>query len=711
MKKNRKIFFVCLAVFTMFVSACSSNNDYNKGEWSELYRINVGGKYGFINENGDIVIEPQFDEAFFNFKKGEVCFARTGERRGLINTEGEFVVELDKGINFVWSYRNGIACCHGENNRFGIIDINGVIVLPIVYSDITEDDTTGFIVQDTVGNMGYVNNRGEFIVPCVYNEVKGFGDGLARVKKDDDWMFIDKKGDVIELLECDEILSGFGDNRAFVRQNGSVNMIDRHGKVIKSVDADSVFLFCEGYATFMKNGKYGKLDTNGNVFIEAKFDDLYGYIDGFAQYRKNDLFGVIDTNGNVVVDASHNLACANIKGYSLLLGQDSVNNGYPITYYDKSGNVVWKDMPGNLFSWPAVPTKEDYIAYFDSKLSELDPIEGIYYVSFNKMAVDRENDHASSNGSNSNFYAIRRSETNKDEFLAYVIDKDKPYYTWVKKFVQIGESNAYAVVNNDEKSTWSEDGKLVFDDPSHFEITLRTGGNDYYNWYVQCDFMKDYPSEAIYEQVQQAEWSGSGFAIADGYVATNYHVVNGAKSINIKGVNGDTEETYKGYVVATDREHDLAILRIVDKKFEGFDAIPYCIGKTVPEVGDDVFVLGYPKTNTMGQEVKLTNGIISAESGFKGDASMYQISAPVQPGNSGGPLFDNEGNVIGIICAKHADAENANYAVKVSYLFSLVNSSGIGIKMPEKNNVSTKSLSKKVKQVKPFVYLIECRSH
>ena len=368
-------------------------------------------------------------------------------------------------------------------------------------------------------------------------------------------------------------------------------------------------------------------------------------------------------------------------------------------------------MPGNLFSWPAVPSKEDYIAYFDSKLSELDPIEGIYYVSFNKMAVDRENDHASSNGSNSKFYAIRRSETNKDEFLAYVIDKDKPYYTWVKKFVQIGESNAYAVVNNDEKSTWSEDGKLVLDDPSHFEITLRTGGNNYYNWYVRCDFLKDYPSAAIYEQVQLAEWSGSGFAIADGYVATNHHVVNGAKSINIKGVNGDTKETYKGYVVATDLEHDLAILKIVDKKFEGFDAIPYCIGKTVPEVGDDVFVLGYPKTNTMGQEVKLTDGIISAESGFKGDASMYQISAPVQSGNSGGPLFDNEGNVIGIICAKHADAENANYAVKVSYLFSLVNSSGIGIKLPDKNNVSSKSLSKKVKKVKPFVYLIECRSH
>lgn len=743
--KTRIIFHAFLIAVFFLVLSCTSKGNHDSISANELYRINVGGKYGFINENGDIVIEPQFDEVSFKFKSTGVCFARIGDRKGLINASGDFVAELDKDIEWVWEYKNGVARCVGKNDKYGIVDETGRVVLPLVYSDITRDDTIGFIVKDTLDNMGYVNIRGEFIVPCVYDDVKGiaeglmvvvtsskcgyvdtlgnwvidsvyddaraFGNGVARVKRGDHWMFIDKKGNVVESLKYDEILTGYNDNRAFVKQNGPILMVDRQGNVIKQIEADSVYGFREGYATFKKNDRYGMLDTNGNVLIQAKYEKLFGLYDGFVACEKNGLWGIIDTCGNVVIEASHTQGCAKAKGYALLWGEDIVNNEYAETLYDYKGNIIWKDMPGNKFSWPDAPTKEDYVAYFDSKLSELDPIEGIYYVTFNRMAVDRENDHASSNGSNSKFYAIRRSETNKDEFLAYVIDKDKPYYTWVKKFVQIGESNAYAVVNDDEKSTWSEDGKLVLDDPSHFEITLRTGGNNYYNWYVQCDFLKDYPSAAIYEQVQQAEWSGSGFAIADGYVVTNYHVINGAKVINVKGINGETDETYKGYVVATDREHDLAILKIVDKKFKGFDAIPYCIGKSVPEVGDDVFVLGYPKTNTMGQEVKLTNGIISAQSGFKGDASMYQISAPVQPGNSGGPLFDNEGNVIGVICAKHADAENANYAIKVSYLFSLVNSSGIGIKMPDKNMVTTKSLSKKVKQVKPFVYLIECSSH
>lgn len=745
-KKN--VFFAILFAVLGLVSSCTSKGAKDTNKATELYRINVGGKYGFINENGDIMIEPQFDDAGFFFKANDVCFAKLGERKGLIDTSGKFVAELDKSISFVATSGRRLAICIGINNKEGIIDKTGAIILPLQYSNVYWDEEKGFIVEDTLGNMGYVNNLGEFVVPCKYDEVNGyteglmlvstngkigyvdtlgrwlidsiyddariFGDGLARVKKDGRFFFIDHHGKEEESLNFDEILTGLNNNRAFVKQNGMTYLIDRNGRIIKQVDVDSVRGFVEGLARFKQNGKYGFLDTNGNVTIPAKYDTISDYFkDGYADFKSSGKYGVINTCGNIIIKATHNLDAGKIEDYSLLYGRDSIDGNYLMTYYDKEGNVIWKDMPGKTFVWPTVPTKEDYVAYFDTKLSELDPIEGIYYVTFNQMAVDRENDHASSNGSNSKFFAVIRGKENKDEFYAYVIDKEKPYAYWVKKFVQIGESNTYAIINSDEtrSSNWTEDGKLILEDPNHFEVTLRTGGNNYYNWYVQCEFTKDYPSSAIYEQVQQAEWTGSGFAIADGFIATNYHVTNGAKTINIRGVNGDMDESYKGFVVASDREHDLAIIKIVDKDFKGFDAIPYCIGKSVPEVGDDIFVLGYPKTNTMGQEVKLTDGLISAASGFKGDESMYQISAPVQPGNSGGPLFDGDGNVIGIICAKHADAENANYAIKVSYLFNLVNSSGIEIKMPDKNNVSSKSLSKKVKQVKPYVYLIECRSH
>ena len=66
----------------------------------------------------------------------------------------------------------------------------------------------------------------------------------------------------------------------------------------------------------------------------------------------------------------------------------------------------------------------------------------------------------------------------------------------------------------------------------------------------------------------------------------------------------------------------------------------------------------------MGDEVKLTNGIISSKTGFQGDVTTYQISVPLQAGNSGGPLFDSKGNVIGIVNAKHLGTENVSYVVK-----------------------------------------------
>jgi S1-C subfamily serine protease len=126
------------------------------------------------------------------------------------------------------------------------------------------------------------------------------------------------------------------------------------------------------------------------------------------------------------------------------------------------------------------------------------------------------------------------------------------------------------------------------------------------------------------------------------------------------------------------------------------------------DVGEDVFVLGYPLTQALGNEIKLTNGIISSRTGYQGDVANYQISAPVQPGNSGGPMFDSKGNVIGIVVAGVPGAENVGYAIKIAYLKLLIESAGLSIKFPANNTISTLSLSEKVKRVKNHVFYIEC---
>ena len=110
----------------------------------------------------------------------------------------------------------------------------------------------------------------------------------------------------------------------------------------------------------------------------------------------------------------------------------------------------------------------------------------------------------------------------------------------------------------------------------------------------------------------------------------------------------------------------------------------------------------------MGDEIKLTTGVISSKTGFQGDVSLYQISAPVQPGNSGGPLFDSKGNLIGIVNSKHTGAESVGYAIKASYLSNLVESSVSSSILPSNNTISSQPLTGKVKAVKNFVFMIEC---
>ncbi|MBR3408741.1 MAG: trypsin-like peptidase domain-containing protein [Paludibacteraceae bacterium] len=209
--------------------------------------------------------------------------------------------------------------------------------------------------------------------------------------------------------------------------------------------------------------------------------------------------------------------------------------------------------------------------------------------------------------------------------------------------------------------------------------------------------------------VMATDWTGTGWALNDGYVVTNNHVVDEANSIVCKFQRGGRLFEYDAEVVAVDQEHDLALIHITAPSFPGFGKLPYAVKTSLADVGESVFVLGYPLTDTMGDEIKLTTGIISSHSGYQGDQSLYQISAPIQPGNSGGPMFDDHGNVVGIVCAMHTRAENANYAVKTSYLATLVRRAlGSVDILPTENELHSLSLPEKVKRVKELVCYIEC---
>lgn len=363
-------------------------------------------------------------------------------------------------------------------------------------------------------------------------------------------------------------------------------------------------------------------------------------------------------------------------------------------------------IPNNLFAQNSLIN--EYKDELSKGIMELDVIEGLYDVSF-KIEV-----YAPIVGwdtQTQNYTAVIRANPNEEgEFYVIALENDSKL---IEGTIKKRGGNGYYTMNRRLPDGDSYATQMQLKDIFYFEIKEEHFIGEAQS-IVEWKFVKYYPTEIMYsealhkqeEHMLPKQWTGSGFALQEGYVVTNYHVVDGAKRITIQGTKDIFSESIEAQIVAIDRDNDLAILKIEGNSPEII--LPYSIKTFTSDVGEDIWVLGYPLTSTMGDEIKLTTGVISSRSGYEGSVSMYQISAPAQPGNSGGPVFDKEGNLIGIVCSKHTEAENATYAIKTYCLRNLVESSINHDILPHANTLSGKDLPEKVKDVKKYVYYINC---
>ncbi len=175
--------------------------------------------------------------------------------------------------------------------------------------------------------------------------------------------------------------------------------------------------------------------------------------------------------------------------------------------------------------------------------------------------------------------------------------------------------------------------------------------------------------------------TGTGFVVAPGRLLTNAHVVQGCTRMTARNSAGQTVPARIG---PADARRDLAILSVPD----GFGP-PLSFRETPPvRRGDQVVTYGFPLTGLLSSGPTLTTGNISALSGLRDNPLHFQISAPVQPGNSGGPLLDSQGNVVGIVTSKLNAArvaqmtggdipQNINFAVKASEALAFLSEQGL----------------------------------
>lgn len=203
----------------------------------------------------------------------------------------------------------------------------------------------------------------------------------------------------------------------------------------------------------------------------------------------------------------------------------------------------------------------------------------------------------------------------------------------------------------------------------------------------------------------QFKSGGTGFLIdGKGYLITNAHIIRNSKNIAVFNNKG---EEFNAIVLRTDNAKDIAILKIEDSDFKPMASLPYGISKTGNDVAEPIYTLGYPRNDIVYSE-----GYLSARTGFNGDTLSCQLGIAANRGNSGGPVFNHDGDVIGIISTKEIESEGVVFAIQSKYIFDAIDelkkdTSYQSLKLPVKSSVRGLDKKQQVKKIQEYVFMVK----
>lgn len=219
----------------------------------------------------------------------------------------------------------------------------------------------------------------------------------------------------------------------------------------------------------------------------------------------------------------------------------------------------------------------------------------------------------------------------------------------------------------------------------------------------KIDNVKD--QTAITEPSIKYTGAGTGFLIdTKGYLVTNAHVVKDAAHIAVQSDNGNE---YRAKIVYTDADKDIAILKITDHNFKPLSSIPYSIKRSTSDLAEPIFTLGYPKN-----DIVYGDGYISSKTGFNGDTLSCQITIPANKGNSGSPILNKNGEVIGVLSKKENIVEGAAFALRSKYIFDALSQlqkddDYKNIKLPSTSSLKGKDRMQQVKAITDYVFMVK----
>lgn len=204
-----------------------------------------------------------------------------------------------------------------------------------------------------------------------------------------------------------------------------------------------------------------------------------------------------------------------------------------------------------------------------------------------------------------------------------------------------------------------------------------------------------------------ATFRATGFLIdaANNYIVTNAHVVNQAKKqLVVENTRGDQ---FNAEAVHVDAKRDIAIIRIKDNTFKKLPAIPYTIRKTNADLGEQVFMLGYPKA-----EVVYGEGYVSAKNGYQMDTIYCQLNTAANEGSSGSPVINKKGELIGILTSSERNAQGVVYAIKSANIHRAVEEAkkkeaNAGIRIISGSGLKGLDRESQIKKMEDYVFMVK----
>lgn len=371
--KTAKHILLLLSIVMVFYS-CDNQTGYKKPTTPQetqqpninLYPIEQDGKFGYIDNTGKIIIEPQFDD-FDDFIE-EVAWVEIGENSYFINKNGQIVINSQFYLDGIFSEDYAIIRSRDIpdyfGGKYGYIDKSGKCVINPQFNNVENfhedlacirlgDKVSENLRETKIGKYGYIDKNGNIIISPQFDDAKSFSEGLAPVKIGEYYGYINKSGKTVINPQFDDA-EEFSEGLAKIKISNKYGYIDKSGNIIINPQYEEAFDFREGLAFVVSNGKGGYIDNSGNYSIRPQFDykhfrctttlpDGNNFSEGLAVVCIDNKCTFINKNGDIAIDQLYDWAEGFHNGLARIWLYSDVDEEETSCLIDKYGNIIWTD--------------------------------------------------------------------------------------------------------------------------------------------------------------------------------------------------------------------------------------------------------------------------------------------------------------------------------------------------------------------------------